>query len=384
MRLPVALLLGISLSAPGLASAEGSHVALDIYAFGQRDPGPGREQFGVPIRSGNPYRAEGFDYVATSLDFRIQFDDEWALRGNAAGGWIIDEGVHPIPKTIRNIDVTSASPDLLTLDSQASLEWTSSDGSWRVAPGLFYHHQKSYFVGGPNLEVARTLAGGDTVLFTNASFRLALIQGPAWDGFSRGRDFQTTLNVLVGWTQNWSRAFVSTLSAQYAWQTGRLHNAWNYVVVHDPGGTPVQLVDERLPGSRHRGQLNLRGRWSPAPRWSLGLDLSGYYDTWDVIHGSAQPNLELPLGDARLRLWYRLSRQRATRYFVSTAGPDLTYVTQDSDLGSFWSHSPGLLATVPLGKASGFEWEGRASAYGFARTDRVFAVGGQLGITAAW
>lgn len=382
--LPLLILWGAHASA-----ADPNHIALDIYAFGQRDPGA-VQAFGVTRRSGNPYRAEGFDYVAASVDFGFQLDDQIALTGNAVGGWIIDEGEHPLPSTLPAANVTSASPDLLTLDSQVSLAWTSKDGLWRVVPGLFYHHQKSFFIGGPNLEVSRSLFGGDTTLFLNTSFRLALVQGPAWDGFSRGRDFNTTLNVLLGWTQTWSPSFLTTVSLQYAWQTGRLHNAWNYVILHDDRGVPTRLVDEKLPSSRQRGQINLRTRWSPRAGWSLGLDLSGYLDTWSLLHLSAQPNAELLVGEGRVRLWYRVSRQWAARYFEPSARDPrgltlLPLLTQDSDLGSFWSHGPGFLASFPLGRGGdGLTWEGRLSGYGFYRDDGVFALGGQVGTTARW
>ncbi|MEL6189712.1 MAG: hypothetical protein AAFU79_34245, partial [Myxococcota bacterium] len=369
-------------------AADPSHVALDVFAFGQRDPGA-VEAFGVRQRAGNPYRAEGFDYAAVSVDFSVQLSEQWAFRGNAVGGWIIDEGEHPLPATLPETNVTSASPDLLTLDSQAGLAWTSPNGLWRVAPGLFYHHQKSYFIGGPNLEISRSLFGGDTSLFLNTSFRLALVQGAAWDGFTRGQDFNTTLNALVGWTQTWHPSLLTTFSLQYAWQTGRLHSAWNYVVLSDEKSVPVQIVDERLPSHRHRGQANFRIRWSPAVRWSFGLDLGGYLDTWSLAHLSAQPNLELPVGPVRIRVWYRLSRQWATRYFrdlvrVPPGTPPLLFVTQDSDLGSFWSHGPGWLLSYPMGRAGALSWEARLSGYGFYRDDGLFALGGQLGTTARW
>lgn len=373
------------LSSPTYGAGQGqSLVALDLYFFGQRDPGDGRTSVeGTALRGGNPLRAEGFNYGAGGLDLRFQVADNVALRGNGVVGWIKDEGEPPIPETVPDV-VTSASPDLVTLDSQINVDWRPGGRDTQVSPGFFYHHQKNYFAGGPNLDLAHTLGGGNSVLFANTSFRGALIRQRRWTNEKIGDDWQVTLNTLVGWTQFWTPSWMTTMSLRYTRQSGLLHNRGNYVALFDELGRIQALVDENLPRRRHRGQLSLRARYSWRVGWSAGLDTSVYVDQWAILHGSAEASFELPVLDgARLRLWYRLSVQDGTKYLTDQPTQLMGYYTQDSDLGSFSSHSPGILLSVPLSQDK-LSWTLRLSTYGFYRTDRMFAAGGHAGLEAAW
>jgi|GEM_PF-2094756 len=382
----VALLAtALGFSEPLHAEAPGeSRIAVDLYYFGQRDPGDGSQTVeGTSRRGGNPLRAEGFDYGAGGLDLRFQVADNVALRGNGVVGWIKDEGEHPIPETVPDA-VTGASPDLLTLDSQINVDWRPGGKDTQISPGFFYHHQKGFFSGGPNLDFAHTFAGGNSVVFGNTSLRAALIRQRRWTDERIPEDWRVSINALVGWTQYWSPSWLTTASLRYTRQSGQLHSRWNYVAVFDEFGRIALLVDENLPRRRHRGQLSLRARYSWAVGYSAGLDTSLYVDQWSILHTSAEASFEMPIFDgARLRLWYRFSAQDETKYFVRAPMQLNGYFTQDSDLGSFASHSPGLLVSVPL-KRDELSWILRFSTYGFYRTDRVFAVGGHAGVAATW
>lgn len=383
MRRAVLVALALGAAQPARA-ADPNRASVDLYYFGQRDPGSGAVGTeGVPVRGGNPLRAEGFDYGAASIDFRVALTDDVAFIGNAGAGWIQDEGVHPIPSTVRDAEVLSASPSLLILDSSAAVEIQAGD--WTITPGLFYHHQKSYFVGGPNLDVRRALAGGDASLFANLQFRINYNGQRGWYGFGRDADYQTTTSVLVGWTQVWAPGWLTTVSGRYVGQTGLLHSNFNYIALYDLDGRVTSLFDENLPRVRHRGQVNLRARYSWSPGWSVGLDTSGYLDTWSIVHGSVEPSFELPLGtQARLRFWYRLSVQRGTRFLIPRPVELVGFYTQDSDLGTFQSHSPGALVSFPVGDLGGLAWEARLAIFGFYRSDEVFAGGGQGGMVTTW
>lgn len=383
MRPSTALALAFAPLLAGAAPGQ-SHIGLDLYYFGQRDPGNGATWSDGTAQAGaNPLRAEGFDYGALGLDFALALTDTVRLRGNATGGWIVDGGEAPIPDTVVDV-VTTASPSLVTLDSQVNVDWRPGGGLWRVAPGFFYHHQKSFFVGGPNLDLSRELFDGNTVLFTNTNLRASIIRQPTWADVRPGEAWRVSFNSLLGWTQFWSRSLLTTLSLRYTRQSGELHSRWNYVGLQDVTGQVVQLVDERLPRVRHRGQVTLRARYSWLVGWAAGLDASLYGDGWGIWHGSAEASLEAPLpGQARLRAWYRLSGQSATRFFVTEPRNLGDYFTQDSDLGDFVTHSPGVLMSVPL-EGRGLAWELRASVYGLYRTDRLFALGGHAGVSASW
>ncbi len=371
------------LAVPTLAdAAEKSSAAIDLYYFGQRDPGNGTQiPEGPERRGGNPLRSETFDYGAAGLDLRLQVHDRVALRGTAVLGWIQSDAAHPIPDTVPDA-VTTASPSILTLDGQGNVDYQPSK-DLRVSPGFFYHHQRRFFAGGPNFDIAKTLGEGNTVLFANSSLRTALIKQRIWTGAKIPMDWRVSVNLMAGWSQYWTPSFLTSMSLRYTRQSGLLGTRWNYVAIYDEFGRVISLVDERLPRRRHRGQLSLRGRYSWALGWSAGLDTSFYADRWGIVHGSAEASLELPVAKARVRLWYRAVAQGASKYFVVEPQTLGGYHTQDSDLGSFTSHTPGFLVSVPLNE-EGLKWTLRASAYGFYRTDGLFAAGGHGGVAAAW
>ncbi|MGF1510724.1 MAG: DUF3570 domain-containing protein [Myxococcota bacterium] len=390
-----------------------NRVGLDIYAFGQGD------ETGL---AGNQFRAEAFQYGAIGIDTRFAVGKHTSLLYNGVLAYIENDLDNPLPPELEERGlITSATENILTLDTSAAIQFNPNGGPWTVTPGFFYHHQNGFVAVGPNLDLARVLAGGDAVVFANLAFRIAWPWWQNFDGTPFDRPEQYSTSFLLGWRQYWSRSWLTVMSAQFTRQDGRLHNTLNYVTVTnqsvvDPRDAFVRnIVQENLPTERTRVQINLRTKYTPAVGWALGADGSAYFDDWGILHFAVQPNVDFEVyRGARLNLWYRYGVQRQTMYFVESqdagdlrtrAGTlaefgdnglnglpgepfrrfaDGVFATQDSDLATFETHSPGFIFTFPIGTLYRTRWGGRLSGYGFYRTDALFAAGANAGVVTEW
>lgn len=371
----VALVVSMTAAPQAARAAEGdSSASLDLTIFSAGDDG------------GDPYKAEGMDYYGLRLAARVRVSDEVHVRAAAVGALLVNDAVQPVPPTVTGVTVTSASTTTITLDATAGVDIRPQGTGATLSVGAYYHHQYGYIAGGIDLGASQELFGGDTVLNATFSLRAAWPKRRMWDGDFFGWTRQTTWNVLVGITQNLSPSVVVGLSGQLTRQEGYLSEPFNFVVLFDEAGAPRDMVDEVLPETRTRGQVNGRLRFTPQVGTSLGLDVSFYADDWGILHGAVEPSVEmlLPL-DLRLRLWTRLSWQQAAKYFVDGPVEVGDYATEDSDLGSFVLLSPGVLFIIPLGASpEELSWETRIAVFGFYRTDQMFAVGSTAGVVATW
>jgi len=349
-------------------------VAIDLLVFSQWDDG------------GDPLVDEGFRYEALRLDFQFKAADPVSVRGTAVVAYLQNDPLLVLPSTIANAHVTSASTDFVTLDASLGTDILLDGGKWIISPGLFYHHQWAYLAAGLDLDVRRILAGGDTTLRMTYNGRYAFVRQVNWDGSPVIDDHRITNNAILGWTQVLSPHLITNVSFQYTNQAGLLSSTLQFVGLYNAAGQPVLLVDEVLPRIRNRWQLNLRTRYTTFVGTSYGLDLSGYADDWGLVNVAIEPNVETPIfrGGARLRLWYRVSDQKGTRYFTATPQTAQPYMTQNSNLGSFVNQSPGLALLIPLGGRAKGEWMLRSSLLGFYRSDGIFGVGGSLGFSVEW
>lgn len=370
--LPVALGLALALGADAPAAAENTFT-VDLFAFSQDDHG------------GQPLRAEGMHYGSLRLATDLQLSDTLGLTLNAAGGLIDNEDPRPLPPTVDQVLSTQASAQIITLDAQASLRYRPLRAPWGLAAGLYYHHQRRSVFIGADVTGSLDLAGGDSVLALTYSFRFGIRKPRRWDDLVMDFDYLRSHNLIFGWTQNLSPAWLIATTIQYTRQDGPLDDQYNFVVLYDDGGAPVHLGFESLPRERNRAQISLRTRFSPTPGLSLGLDTSVYRDDWGVSHGAIEPSLEVPLSTlTRVRLWYRFAAQSQAKYFRSHPTTVARYQTQDSDLGAFTVQSPGMLLLFPLATATDPRWMGRLAVFGFFRSDGISAGGANLGVEALW
>jgi hypothetical protein len=353
------------------APTSGQHVAIDLYAFAQGD------------ERGNPLKAEAFDYGAMRVDLKMRMTPVVSFRFNASVARLRNAELQRVPSTVQNARVTSASTEILTLDSSIGVDIDLKDSPWHISPSGYYHHQNDFVSSGGDLAITRELAGGDTVLGVTYSFRIASPLIRRWNGRNDGRDISVSNNLVLSWTQTLSPSWLLSLNVQGTRQSGWLSEGYNYVALFNERGAPIKLVDEVLPRERHRAQLNARLRYTPLQGLVLGVDLSGYVDDWSVRQLAVEPSLELPLSRAiRWRLWYRLAYQTASRYYDERPLTETRYRTQDGDLGSFLLHSPGTLLTLPVGEEQ--VWVARIGLYGYVRNDGIYGLGADLGMGLEW
>jgi hypothetical protein len=365
------VLAGLGRSTASAAPTSGQHVAIDIYAFAQGDS------------RGNPLKAEGFDYGAMRVDMKLKMTPAVAFRFNASVARLRNEDIQRVPSTVQNARVTSASTEVLTLDSSIGVDIQLKDSPWHISPSGYYHHQNDFVASGGDLAIDRELAGGDTVLGVTYSFRIASPLVRRWNGRNDGRDISVSNNLVLSFTQVLSPSWLVSLNAQLTRQSGWLTEGFNFVALFDERGAPIKLLDEELPRERHRVQVNGRLRFTPRQGLVLGLDMSGYLDDWSVRQLALEPSLEIPLSrTVRWRLWYRVAWQSASRFYVERPLAETRYRTQDGDLGRFVLHSPGTLLTLPFGDAQ--VWLARIGVYGFVRDDGLYGVGGDLGVGLEW
>ncbi len=369
LGLSLALVLVSITSAQAQETEPESSVSLDAYVFSQRDGG------------GDPDRAEGFEYQGLRVAIVRKVNEKYRVRVNATVAFIDNEDAKELPSSVSNRLTTSASPSLLTLDHNLAIDITPEHSPWTFSPGYFYHHQIEYIGTGLDFGAARDLFEGNSRFEARYSFRWDFLELSYWDKTFRGHDDRISHNTLFSWTQLLSPAWKGNLSFQYTRQDGFLTDAFNYVTLYDPVGSPVFLTDERLPNRRDRFQVNPRIRTSPGVGTALGLDGSFYADSWGLEHFAIEPSVEVELLEGwRWRVWYRLSFQSETRYSRDEPVASARYQTRDSDLGSFFMQSPGTSLSLPVGEAE----ELRFSVYGFSRDDGIDGLGARMGVVFRW
>lgn len=351
----------------------GTEVSFDIFAFSQDD------------ELGQPLKAEGLSYAGTRVSLALPLNPTTLMRVNLSATRIKHDPAQRVPATIGNVNVTSASADLVALDFAASWEMRNDERTWTTIPGIFYHHQDGYIAGGVDMAVRRSLHGGDAVVSGSIAIRASLPRLEYWDSSKRGRSHRGTVTSEFGITQTLSPSLVVGFNVQATAQAGLLSETFNYVVLETAAGVPFLIIDETLPRRRNRGQLNVRARYSPAVGVALGLDLSGYRDSWGIRHAAWEPLIVLPIGETtRFRAWYRRVDQGAADHFVTAPTRETFYRTQDSDLGDFTSNSGGLSVEFPVGFERGVRSAVRMTAFGFDRSDGLSALGAGIGMDVTW
>jgi hypothetical protein len=367
VRAGAAAVILLILPAQSASAVHPLEATLDFFGFVQDDDG------------GQALKAEGMRYVGARATARFILDATTDLETSVATSFLSNESAADLP----GIDaITGASPRLLALDVSAGLSARRGE-VWTLRPALVYHHQKGYVSEGVDIVVDRDLAGGDATLTAALNVRVAFLALETFRGRDAGTELAGTNALSVSWRQNVSTTLVTQVGAQYVRQDGYLGDSYNYVVLTS-GGDPVAVTDETLPRVRQRGQLNGRVRWSLRPDAAAGADASWYFDDWAVRHFAFEPSLTWPLpGRGRVRGWWRVSNQEAAEHFRTEIQALGRFQTQDSDLGSFVTHSAGVVLVLPRGaRARADEME--LTLYGFTRDDGIRALGASTGVRRRW
>lgn len=328
-------------------------------------PGAKTNDYGAPVTSAK--EKEGLQSIAFRLGLYSKDDSG---DGTAAGNPFLDEDLTVIqPSMILDWGLS----DVSALSLTASVDWVSSASIERLGDRTtFPGTQQSgasgdYYVG---LDVAyrrqlnSTTRAGGHLGFGKEYDYLSIGAGGdlAWQGADRNSTFSASLNgyfdsidliryngietgsdnrTSIAGTFKWNRVLDSASSMQLGGtvssQSGFLATPYNSVFV---GGTTE--TSEVLPDSRMRFSLYGSYRHWVMEGGAAEFASRIYTDDWGLTGLSFEPRWYQQVGDNLLmRFRYRYYDQSAADYFGAFPVAE-TYMTQDSDLGDFNSHTIGV------------------------------------------
>jgi hypothetical protein len=382
------------------AQQSGDKIALDLFLFNQED--------GTHIEThegGNPILSEKFLYAGVRASGRFKVSNLVTLRSTWGLSTIEPAGEADPPETISNAThkLTTA-----TTTSASASNFTASgimdihpDGEWTYSPGVFFSYQPTYVSRGLEFTATGDHLGGNTTTrfsysvrwdsLTGGNLRVSGVWGTGLpkddgvNGFERRLRNRYAHNLEFGITQILSSDWRVNATVQYTRQDGYLAEPNAQVTIYD-GDTPVRFSDERLPNYRNRFQLSFRARYSPALGFALGMDHAAYIDDWGVSSFALEPTVEGTFGheDAHWRVWYRFAYQQGTRYMREQPQRTYKFQTDDPDLGTFRTHSGGLLFTFQMPGTGEYSWLLRVSGYALHRSDLNWGYGALIGSEIGW
>lgn len=328
-------------------------------------PGAKTNDYGAPVTSGS--EKEGLQSIAFRLGLYSKDD---AGDGTSAGNPFLDEDLTVIqPSMILDWGLS----DISALSITANFDWVSSASIERLGDrNTFPGTQQSgasgdYYVGldvAYRRQLSNTTRAGGHVGFGKEYDYLSVGAGGdiAWQGADRNSTFSAALNgyfdsidlirfngietgsdnrTSLAGTFKWNRVLDSASSMQFGGtvsnQSGFLATPYNSVFI---GG--VTETSEVLPDSRMRFSVYGSYRHWIMEGGAAEFASRIYTDDWGITGLSFEPRWYQQVGDDLLmRFRYRYYNQSAADYFGTFATTE-TYMTQDSDLGDFNSHTIGM------------------------------------------
>ncbi|CAN5221360.1 hypothetical protein BH09MYX1_BH09MYX1_52040 [soil metagenome] len=202
-------------------------------------------------------------------------------------------------------------------------------------------------------------------------------------------------NLQGSWSQAWTPTFQTQLIYTLQIVNGFQSNPYRAVIL----GQGIQ-AQENHPENRARHALQTRGNIYIKPlKAALRLGLRGYWDTWDVLSGTAEIDFEKYFGEHfRVGLRGRFYMQRGALFWSDDysggdppLGPKGRYFTGDRELSPFYSVLGGLSFTYGavatghrlLGFMNDFKLVGSVNMMQFEYQDYTLA-GNSISNARAW
>lgn len=229
------------------------------------------------------------------------------------------------------------------------------DEAQRVGGFVNWSSEYDYSSVGFGGDYARDLAEKNTTLKFSANAYFDKIDVIRFNGLQPGKDDRTSVTTTASWYQVFGPRLHADMGATFSIQNGFLETAYNAVVVEDPDDPRNDNLDNRargiefteeLPGTRLRGSLFGKARYSLVPGTALELGGRLYQDSWGIFGLTVEPRVRHQLIDSLgLRVGYRFYLQTAADDFKSHFTSLPAKRTQDSDLAKFNAHgiNAGLL-----------------------------------------
>jgi len=331
-------------------------------------PGAKTNEYGTPITSAK--EKVGLQSIAFRLGLYSKDDSG---DGTSAGNPFLDEDLTVIqPSMIMDWGLD----DVSALSVTAQYDWVSSASIERLSdrttfPGTQQSGASGDFYVGLDVAYRRQLnngmRGGGHVGFGKEYDYLSVGLGGdlAWEGPDRNSTYSASLNgyfdsvdlirfngvetgsdnrTSLAGTFKWNRVLDSASSMQLGVtvsnQSGFLGTPYNSVFIDEVGG--LREVNEVLPDSRMRYSF-----YGSYRRWVMEggaaeIATRVYNDDWGIFGLSLEPRWYQQVGeDLLMRFRYRYYDQSAADSFGLFSAEE-PYMTQDSELGDFNSHTVGV------------------------------------------
>ncbi len=327
-------------------------------------PGAKTNDYGAPVTSAK--EKEGLQSIALRLGLYTKDDSG---DGTSAGNPFLDEDLTVIqPSMVLDWGLS----DISALTITTSIDWVSSasierlgdrttfpgtqqsgaSGDYYVGVDVAYRRQINskmrgsghigfgkeydYLSIGTGGDLAWEGADGNSTYSASLNGYFDSIDLIRFNGIETGSDSRTSLASTFKWNRVLDGASSMQLGATVSNQSGFLATPYNSVFI---GGTTE--VSEVLPDSRMRFSLYGSYRHWVMEGGAAEFASRIYTDDWGITGLSFEPRWYQQVGENLLmRFRYRYYDQSAADYFGTFSVAD-TYMTQDSDLGDFNSHTIG-------------------------------------------
>jgi len=310
---------------PGLQA-----IALRLGLYQKDDPGP----------AGNPFLDESLTVIEPIMIV------DWGLDERSA-----------LSFTFSYDRVSSASIERLNEYPGSQQSGASGDNYFGLSTAYRYHWDERTRVGG-HIDVSTeydytSLGAGADIAWAsrdgNLNQSLALtgyfdtVEVIRYDGSNEGNETRDSLAATYRGDRILDPRSHLQWGSTLSLQNGFLSTAYNGVFIEDPGGVnPPVEVAEVLPDSRVR--LSVFGSYRRWIREGGAAEFATrfYNDDWGITGISLEPRWYQRIGDdLLLRFRYRFYDQSGSDYSGRFTA-EQEYMTQDSDLAEFSSHTVGM------------------------------------------
>ncbi len=344
----VVVALAVTIAPPSLADGTPTDVATSTFT-GSAEAGTGTASFRIGYYDnddkgdGNPFLDEELTVIEPVVIVDYNITDRLGVYSKFSYDDVTSASIERLSKFSEQ---SGASSDFyIGLDLGARYELNENRRVGGFVGGSVEYDYTSIGFGG---DFAQDLAEKNATLkvSANAYFdRVDVIQfNGEEDGSANRRSYSSTLS----WYQIINKRMHAETGATISVQTGFLETAYNAVVIEDPTDAPNPNLDNRargteiteaLPGTRVRGSLFGRARYSVRPDTAIEGGGRLYADDWGVRSVTLEPVVRhWPLDSLGGHLGYRYYVQSAADDYDDHFSRRKSKRTQDSDLAAFDAH----------------------------------------------
>lgn len=275
----------------------------------------------------------------------------WAPRARARvrlGDSVFVDGIYAMDAwTSASIDIVTAATDAVhevrhEANAGASVELSrvTIAGSYR------YSTENDYWSHGGVGTVSVDMFEKNTTLALSGFGSSDTVGRAGWPTFRRP---QSSIGARLSLSQVLGRNAVGQVSWETTHIGGYQASPYRFVAIGGQGtcaGSGELCVPESHPNERLRHALGLQERTALGRHASLGLLYRFYFDDWEIMSHTIEPDLSFVLGDrGSLALTHRFYTQDSAYFYLPRyvgEASELGYVTRDRKLSTLYNNQVGL------------------------------------------